>query len=85
MSLYKRVTCAKGGTCNTKGRNAKCSKCGKQPEGGAWWYRFRFGGRIVHESAKTTSKTLAIQAERHRRRGAEQPWNHVGGQPPGSS
>jgi hypothetical protein len=35
MSLYKRVTCAKGGTCNTKGRKAPCSKCGKKPEGGA--------------------------------------------------
>ncbi len=44
-----------------------------------WWYRFRFGGRIVHESAKTTSKTLAIQAERVRRRELEQSWNHVGG------
>ena len=44
-----------------------------------WWYRFRFGGRIVHESAKTASKTLAIQAERQRRRELEQSWNHVGG------
>ena len=33
-----------------------------------WWYRFRFGGRTVHESAKTTSKTLAREAERQRRR-----------------
>ena len=46
---------------------------------GFWWYRFRFGGRIVHESARTTSKTLAIQAERVRRRELEQSWNHVGG------
>ena len=35
---------------------------------GIWWYRFRFGGRIVHESAKTASKTLARDAERQRRR-----------------
>ena len=49
---------------------------GKQ---GFWSYRFRFSGRIVHESAKTTSKTLAIQAERQRRRELEQSWNHVGG------
>ena len=44
-----------------------------------WWYRFRFGGHIVHESAKATSKTLALQAERVRRRELEQSWNHVGG------
>jgi len=44
-----------------------------------WWYRFRFGGRIVHESTKTTSKTLAVQAERQRRRELEESWNHVGG------
>ncbi len=39
---------------------------------GFWWYRFRFGGRIVHESAKTASKTLARQAERQRRRELEE-------------
>ena len=44
-----------------------------------WWYRFRFGGRTVHESAKTTSKTLAREAERQRRRELEESWNHVGG------
>jgi hypothetical protein len=49
---------------------------GKQ---GFWWYRFRFAGRIVHESPRTMSKTLAIQAERQRRRELEQSWNHVGG------
>jgi len=27
-------------------------------KGKIYWYRFRFGGRSVHESAKTTSKTL---------------------------
>src|SRR5579872_2110193 len=47
---------------------------GKQ---GFWWYRFRFGGRIVHESAKTTSKTLARDAERARRRELEQKYNKV--------
>ena len=29
-----------------------------------WWYRFRFAGRIVHESAKTISKEVARDAER---------------------
>ena len=43
-----------------------------------WWYRFRFGGRIVHESAKTASKTVARDAERQRRRELEESWNHLG-------
>jgi hypothetical protein len=77
MSLYKRVTCAKGGSCNTKGRNAKCSKYGKRPEGGAWWYRFRFGGRIIHESSRSQSLTIAREAEKQRRRQLEESWNRI--------
>jgi integrase len=77
MSLYKRVTCAKGGTCNTKGRNAKCSKCGKRPEGGAWWYRFRFAGRVIHESSRSQSLTIAREAEKQRRRQLEESWNRI--------
>ena len=42
-----------------------------------WWYRFRFGGRIVHESAKSPSKTLARDAERVRRRELERNYNKV--------
>jgi len=53
MSLYKRVTCAKEGTCNSKGRSKTCSKCGEKLQGGAWWYRFRFAGRIIHESSRS--------------------------------
>jgi hypothetical protein len=44
---------------------------------GFWWYRFRFGGRIVHESAKTTSKTVARDAERARRRELEHKYNKI--------
>jgi len=47
---------------------------GKQ---GLWWYRFRFGGRIVHESAKTASKTIARDAERARRRELEHKYNKI--------
>ena len=47
---------------------------GKQ---GFWWYRFRFGGRIVHESAKSTSKTVARAAEKQRRRQLEESWNQI--------
>ena len=77
MSLYKRVTCPKGGTCNTKGRNATCTKCGKRPEGGAWWYRFRFAGRIIHESSRSQSLTIAREAEKQRRRQLEESWNQI--------
>ncbi len=42
-----------------------------------WWYRFRFAGRIVHESAKTMSKTVAREAERARRRQFEETWNRI--------
>ena len=38
---------------------------GKQ---GTYWYRFRFAGRMIHESARTPSKTVAREAERNRRR-----------------
>jgi integrase len=42
-----------------------------------WWYRFRFGGRIVHESARTQSKTVAREAAKQRRRELEESWNHI--------
>jgi integrase len=46
-------------------------------EGKTWWYRFRFAGRIVHESARTRSKTVAREAERQRRRELEAKWNRI--------
>src|SRR5207302_2840374 len=45
--------------------------------GGVWWIRFRFGGRLIHESTKTASKTLARDAARQRRRELETKWNRV--------
>jgi integrase len=47
---------------------------GKQ---GTYWMRFRFAGRFVHESARTTSKTVAREAERQRRRELERKWNRI--------
>ena len=44
---------------------------------GTYWFRFRFAGRFVHESARTTSKTLARDAERQRRRELEERWNRI--------
>ena len=49
-------------------------KRGKQ---GIYWYRFRFAGRMIHESTRTQSKTLAREAERQRRRELETKSNHV--------
>lgn len=40
-----------------------------------WWYRFRFAGRIIHESARTLSKTVARDAARQRRRELEETIN----------
>jgi hypothetical protein len=42
-----------------------------------WWMRFRFGGRFIHESTRTNSKTVARDAERHRRRELEKKWNRI--------
>jgi integrase len=44
---------------------------------GIYWLRFRFGGRIIHESTRTLSKTLVRRAELQRRRDLEERWNHI--------
>jgi integrase len=49
----------------------------KRGKAGTYWFRFRFAGRFVHESARTKSKTLARDAERQRRRELEMTWNRV--------
>jgi integrase len=40
--------------------------------GEVWWYKFRFAGRLFRESAKTSSKSLARQAERKRHQQLEE-------------
>ena len=75
--IYQRIKCNERGWCNRKGPNGTCSKCGQRPSDGFWWMRFRFGGRFVHASTKTKSKTLAREAERQRRRELETKWNRV--------
>ncbi len=42
---------------------------------GTWWYSFNFAGKRIQESARTTRKTLAREAERQRRRELEQAIN----------
>lgn len=49
----------------------------KRGKNGTYWFRFRFAGRFVHESARTNCKTLAREAERQRRRELETKWNRI--------
>ena len=44
---------------------------GVYKRGDTWWYEFVFAGKRVRESAKTSRKTIAIEAERQRRRELE--------------
>jgi integrase len=43
--------------------------------GDTWWYEFIFAARRIRESAKTTSKTVAKEAEKKRRRELEEGFN----------
>jgi integrase len=45
--------------------------------GNVWWYKFRFEGQVIRDSAKTTSKTVARDAERARRRDLELGVNRI--------
>jgi integrase len=45
--------------------------------GGMYWYEFVFNGARIRESAKTTSKTIANEAERARRRELERAVNGI--------
>jgi integrase len=42
-----------------------------------YWYRFRFASRMIHESTRSTSKTVAREAERQRHRELEERINGV--------
>ncbi len=45
--------------------------------GQVWWYEFRFCGQFIRESSKSTSKTVAREAERQRRRQLENGYNRI--------
>lgn len=45
--------------------------------GGRWWYEFVFRGQRIRESTGSESKTLAVKAERQRRRDLEESANGV--------
>lgn len=55
----------------------KDKRTGKLRHTNTWYYEFIFAGRLVKESAKTTSKTVAMQAEHTRRRELEKGFNGV--------
>jgi hypothetical protein len=41
-----------------------------------WWYRFRFAGERIDEPTKSTSRTVAKEAERQHRRSLEDGFNN---------
>ena len=45
--------------------------------GDVWWYKFYFAGRLMRESSKSTSKTVAKDAEKQRRRELEAGFNNI--------
>jgi hypothetical protein len=47
------------------------------PRGKIWWYKFYFAGQFIRESSKSTSKTVAKNAENQRRRELEEGFNNV--------
>jgi|SRR5579862_6205678 len=50
------------------------------PRGDIWWYEFWFAGQRIRESTKSTSKTIAKQAEKNRRRELEEGLNNIADQ-----
>ncbi len=48
--------------------------------GDTYWYKFWFCNKLIRESAKTDSKTLAKQAEKQRRRELEEGYNGLSGE-----
>src|SRR5690348_15658177 len=50
---------------------------GVYKRGGVYWYEFEFQGQRIRESAKTSSKTIAREAERQRRRELELGINRI--------
>ena len=45
--------------------------------GDVWWYKFSFANKLIRESAKTTRKSLAKEAEKNRRRELEEGYNGI--------
>lgn len=52
-------------------------KTGETKQQAVWWYHFQFGGRHVQESSRSTRKTVAVEAEKRRRRELELAYNGI--------
>jgi integrase len=52
-------------------------KTGKLKESATWWYHFSFAGRRIQESSKSARKTVAVEAEKNRRRDLEKSFNGI--------
>ncbi len=50
-------------------------KTGERKQAAVWWYDFIYAGRRICESAKTTRKTIAKEAEKKRRLELEHGFN----------
>jgi integrase len=50
---------------------------GLYKRGGVWWYQFKFCGRKIRESSRSSSKNIARDAERSRRRELEMSFNKI--------
>ncbi len=48
--------------------------------GRVWWYKFYFANKLIRQSAMTSSKTLAKEAEKQRRRELEEGYNGLAGE-----
>ena len=58
-------------------------KTGEQKESRVWWYEFLFAGKRVRESAKTTRKTVALEAEKRKRLDLERAYAGLPSEAPG--
>jgi len=93
MSRIFYHVCASKGICRFRGlakcrsplrfalkleeRRAQASWPILQMQRHVWWFKFRFEGQVIRESANTNSKTLARDAERARRRELETAVNRI--------
>jgi hypothetical protein len=46
-------------------------KTGERKESAVWWYEFIYASKRIRKSAKTTRKTVALDAEKNTRRSLE--------------
>jgi integrase len=52
-------------------------KTNNKREQAVWWYSFIYAGRRIQESSKSTRKTVAVEAEKQRRRELERAYNGI--------